>query len=149
MSLKTNFSRIRSLMKSVIVPNKMAGTNIIAEKAVQICLTGVLDVITTGVRVNLENAVASTEETEKVGGTVDLEMVSREKIDIAEVMDWTRGRKTIQKDNILANVVGKKAQIFRIEKIEKRVVNFKRNDVGEGNQDRLKRIQNDLIFPSN
>ncbi len=136
-------------MKSVIVPNKMAGTNIIAEKAVQICLTGVLDVITTGVRVNLENAVASTEETEKVGGTVDLEMVSREKIDIAEVMDWTRGRKTIQKDNILANVVGKKAQIFRIEKIEKRVVNFKRNDVGEGNQDRLKRIQNDLIFPSN
>lgn len=136
-------------MKSVIVPNKMAETNIIAEKAVQICLTGVLDVITTGVRVNLENAVASTEETEKVGGTVDLEMVSREKIDIAEVMDWTRGRKTIQKDNILANVVGKKAQIFRIEKIEKRVVNFKRNDVGEGNQDRLKRIQNDLIFPSN
>ena len=136
-------------MKSVIVPNKMAETNIIAEKAVQICLIGVLDVITTGVRVNLENAVASTEETEKVGGTVDLEMVSREKIDIAEVMDWTRGRKTIQKDNILANVVGKKAQIFRIEKIEKRVVNFKRNDVGEGNQDRLKRIQNDLIFPSN
>lgn len=136
-------------MKSVTVPNKMAGTNTIAEKAVQICLTGVLDVITTGVRVNLENAVASTEETEKVGVTVDLEMVSREKIDIAEVMDWTRGRKTIQKDNILANVVGKKAQIFRIEKIEKRVVNFKRNDVGEGNQDRLKRIQNDLIFPSN
>ena len=136
-------------MKSVTVPNKMAGTNIIAEKAVQICLTGVLDVITTGVRVNLENAVASTEETEKVGVTVDLEMVSREKIDIAEVMDWTRGRKTIQKDNILANVVGKKAQIFRIEKIEKRVVNFKKNDVGEGNQDRLKRIQNDLIFSSN
>lgn len=136
-------------MKSVIVPNKMAGTNTIAEKAVQICLTGVLDVITTGVRVNLENAVASTEETEKVGVTVDLEMVSREKIDIAEVMDWTRERKTIQKDNILANVVGKKAQIFRIEKIEKRVVIFKRNDVGEGNQDRLKRIQNDLIFPSN
>lgn len=67
MSLKTNFSRIRSLMKSVTVPNKMAGTNTIAEKAVQICLTGVLDVITTGVRVNLENAVASTEETEKVG----------------------------------------------------------------------------------
>lgn len=136
-------------MKSVTVPNKMAGTNIIAEKAVQICLTGVLDVITTGVRVNLENAVASTEETEKVGGTVDLEMVSREKIDIAEVTDWTRARKTIQKDNILASVVGKKAQIFRIEKIEKRVVNFKKNDVGEGNQDRLKRIQNDLIFPSN
>ena len=136
-------------MKSVTVPYKMAGTNIIAEKAVQICLTGVLDVITTGVRVNLENAVASTEETEKVGGTVDLEMVSREKIDIAEVTDWTRARKTIQKDNILASVVGKKAQIFRIEKIEKRVVNFKKNDVGEGNQDRLKRIQNDLIFPSN
>ncbi len=127
-------------MKSVIVPNKMAETNIIAEKAVQICLIGVLDVITTGVRVNLENAVASTEETEKVGGTVDLEMVSREKIDIAEVMDWTRVKKTIQKDNILANVVGKKAQIFRIEKIEKRVVNFKRNDVCEGNQDRLKKI---------